>query len=521
VHVLAVTPRAVEAAVELAAARAVLSGVAAPDLAALLGTRVLAVFEPSGALARIEFPAGVTGADRASIAEILYGLQVVLPPGAGAAWDTRERDAGGYYRAAYRREGDGVEKVRTAYLAGGEPGAPRREIVRSRATAAPARDHGWLAALAADEGLRMRDAGGNVVVESQTHITLRFLPGAPAPLPPGEDTPGSLRAALARAGAAGAGFWETRARRLQAAAFEAQGTTLAALVAAVTSDPKPMARKHELAAYLKTFPSEAAKLPALVAATRDTAARARLVNALELAGTPEAQRALGAILTSPAQADQDRLRAVVAMAGLGAPDAATVDLLWAQVSSAAGGISEELSNTSLLALGTLSHNTPPERGAAIRARLRDELARAAGPGTTRIVLHALANAGEAAAAAQVEPYLAAPSPMVREAAAEALGALAAGEARPALAAALAAEPEAGVRRSLVLGLAGLPPDEAAMAAVRAALAREPDAGVRRAMTEYLGAHQDAFPGNRPALRAQMPRETDAATLKRLVWYVRH
>lgn len=113
-----------------------------------------------------------------------------------------------------------------------------------------------------------------------------------------------------------------------------------------------------LSAYINTihiFIRKGIGIPALFLKNEiNSGAVASIINALELSGTPEAQKALISIIRGNHQLPLDRIRAIVALGGIQNPTTNTLNTLWNQVGKRATPLSIEMSNTAALALRNIS-----------------------------------------------------------------------------------------------------------------------------------------------------------------------
>ena len=467
----------------------------------------------------------VAAGAHAQIAALMGSLEVVLPALPVQKWTARQRDSAGEYVGHYELVGPsmGISRRRTGYFrssavaASPLGGGPQLKIVRSQAHVTLASGGRWLATMVSDDLLDLaladrkvaqaslrielhqidRDAPARLQGLAEASLA-RFVwgdPAAPRPVRPTPAAPDAVLAALDLPGAL-ADFQ----RRLS------HGK--AGLDDAVEA----------LAGYLARRPEAITRLMAeLRAGTVDAKVRSALFLALELTGTPQAERALAGAIGDRGFSEVDRMRAAVALADVAHPTQQGLDALVAGARLTGDG---DVASTSLLALGTLGHNAATSQP-ALTAKVNDELSARLGRGgsnsSVAATLDAVGNAGNPTLFAAVAPYTAHASPQVRAHAAGACRRSSragdpAGEA--ALLTWLQRELEPSVRRAIVATLAervhtdGGKLSPALLAAVMERLPIEADAQARSGLIGLLGGVANEIPAAKQALVAQFHRETE-------------
>ena len=221
--------------------------------------------------------------------------------------------------------------------------------------------------------------------------------------------------------------------------------------------------------------------------------------ALENTGTPQAQRALGAIARDPRQRHMDRLRAVMASAGLDEPRDESIADLWALASTRVDERSTDVSNTAHLALGALastlrtSAGGKPGRYEGLRGALTTTLATTGDPHERSIVLLALGNAHDPRSSVDILPHLEDELAPVRASAARALGMVHDPSVAEPLALYLEREPRGAVRSALVRSMTRLPASDGTVRAVRTGLEQETHPVARADMVSFLVENADRVP----------------------------
>jgi hypothetical protein len=464
----------------------------------------------SGRLGPSLFPPEVAKGDRAVLDGMVRAFQVVLPASLQDAWEESESDNLGTYVASYRWAGGAITKAKIRYTGVHPPALFKVRVLASAVRAEVARSGPWLTRLEGSEELLLVPEAGAAEARVQARFSLED-DGAPTPQVAVElaAAPGVARVEL-DAGPSRPSAWDEEERAAARRRFEAAGITLATLTAQARSARLPApALTHDLAAYFRVYPEAAAEAERQLEAAGDSGA-AILLNALELAGTPAAQKALLDVAGGGGHSRANRIRALVALTGVETPDPETLERLARDARGAGAGDRSEIASTSLLTLGALAPRAPEATGQQIVGELTDELRSASNPRHETLLLMALENAHAPLTADVLATHLGSPEAQVRSAAAR-LGQYAdGGDPTGTLLDALGSEPNADVRDALVSALTARPADPKANAAILAALTsgREPSAAVRVRMVAYLARQFPAFPANRDQLREYVGREPD-------------
>jgi HEAT repeats len=485
-----------------------------PILEAVFAKMFVIDVEVTGQLGETRFGPGLAAGDRATLDAALRPFQVVLPPGRGAEWETRERDQHGAFVAAYRLEGDGrtIAKRKLRYE------GPRATIFPVRVDSSSLRaevdaEGPWLRSAVGAEQLTIGGDAAPVIATASARFALEALPRPPDP------TLELWREDLARVAVVPVRdasdleetAWDASERERQRDRLAKTGVTLESLLASVsTRARRDPSFHHELALYLRIHPDDARRVSARIRALGSSDEALFLVQVLRIASTPQAQRALAELAHGRDVERQVRVAALAALGDVVRPRPETLDRV-ARTWSANRGREEAsaVAGTAVLALGSMTARVPPDVRPRYEDLLREALA-STSPREEALVLHALGNARATLPPDALARYLASPDAAVREAAARVATGRQGEAASPEILGRLSDDPAPSVRRAVMRGLIGQPPDPATNAAVVQALAsaREADPRVRSQMVEYLARNKATFPGNTNVLRAALQSERD-------------
>jgi hypothetical protein len=456
-----------------------------------LGTPFDVTFDADGRPRRFAIPDTVPAEGRVVLEQLVRTFQVVT--GRGPRWTVREENGTGTYVADYRAARDGsIVKRKTAFEtvaveATGFEGPFEARVSRSRGTA---RLGGcWVEAVSLEEDLELL-ARGETVMTSTLRATLVRLPAVPDLAEAEPAAPAGPRVADPDA-------------------------ELARLVAALDAGGGASASDaHWVRDLLATCPGTAERVVEAIAGGRlDDGAAAALLNALELAGTPEAQAALGTVLEGHAFGRMNRLRAAIALGGVAEPTAEALDSLWRTSERRETGEASEIADTALFALGALAPRSRAADAAVgpVETRLQARLAAARDEDERGILLGALGNARNRALAPAVLPYLDDGSAYVRASAADALGNMPGRETESRLVERLRTEGDPRVRKALAASLARTEePAAESLEAVEAMVRDEETAATRLEMARFLGENVERHPSSRATLEHLLRKDRSAS-----------
>lgn len=459
-------------------------------------------FDSSGLPLSFDFPAAVVAAHREVLENLVRMFQVVIDD--GDSWQTQESNASGRYEAIYASTSPAtLEKNKQRYLQAGTTAAVPEVVSVEAITLDANRD--WISGMVVDETLVTRDPGSPpVTVKNHATIQLQHTQKAPAAntwrfqaaAPPrDEEAPDTLPATS---------LTPEEARRQLAANISALDSTVEGRSILI----------HRVRDLLLVDD----QLPEVLLETMRTGdltdrTRADLYLAFELAGTPAAQAALGAVLMDTSWPPQDALRAIVALGGVARPTVDTLATLWdLAFSDLADTARRDLPGTATLAIGSLGgtlRSSDDTQYLSVRADLLAGAASASKPEKRAVFLYALGNTADPDPALQrdIVPYLDDPEPRVRRAAARTLGKLGTDQVAEELMQSVVREGNPEVRASLVEALASWQtPTPAAMEWTRNALVHETDENARLNMAVMLGNNMAQFPENRVLLQAMLETE---------------
>ncbi len=307
-------------------------------------------------------------------------------------------------------------------------------------------------------------------------------------------------------------YFERLAEEANKAYFKKKGITVASLLKDL--DAEDLRRLNELVEYLKLHPEAARQLYEAVAKADDDLAAA-LINVLERAGTPRAQKILRDIAGSETFTHMNRLRAVVALGGVEKPTNESVDFLWRTYRQRETAEEKDLSNTALLNVAIAAPRS--EKNDEIDQKLRDEYTeRTDDPSRRRIILLSMQNAGAARFRDEIFEALDDKDITVKTAAVKALRRYDTTETRARLLQMFTTDQPVEVRRKVVRTLMTIGTDDALMQRARKNLFAESDSMVRRYLIRYLLQHKDAWPENIETLRRFKNVETDAENQRLLI-----
>lgn len=472
---------------------------------------------------------------QARLQSLLQSLELRLPSAPTPAfWTASHEDGLGQYTVLYRQTGatsqeePRVTKTRGPYtrISGPAAGAFKVEAEGSASELVLERDGRWLQRLEGHEHLRL-SASGSLLVETRQQLELQRVE-AEGPFPMDIDP-----AAFVSARPVAEQKYEPPPADPRLRGMSLSGV-LADVTALLEKGDRPAHDIAEvLAQYLRLHPKQASQLLAeLRTGPYSDSMHALAFLALEMTGTPEAQKALTEALVDHALGARDRMRAAVALPDVPTPSRESVDALidMARRLRQTGGTEEEqVASTALRAVGTLSHKveaTQPELARLARTEIRDELSVARGLNEVTSALDAVGNTGDEGLSGELERFQRDDSSVVRARAALAYRRMAPETATPALANWLGQEKDGTVRQSIIdsmlqvsqaAGGAPVPDDIIAMASTQ--LASESNPRTRELLIELVGTAAQSSPQARAALAAHFHREPEPQLLALLGHYI--
>jgi hypothetical protein len=480
-----------------------ISGVTDSSTDKALSTPFRVRFNANGMPSLFEFPADLAQEHRSVLENLVRTFQVALKD--EPTWTAQEPSANGVYEAAYVRKGaTQVEKTKRRYLpAAGSPKDALPEIASIETVRVDAR-RDWIAAMSVEESVRSGDPTG-LAVDIRNRASIEVRAGFVTQAAEAVDAWRFVATAPPPAGATGTGTTPLTPEQ----ASERMRADLATLDGAKQARHVWIHRLRDLLLTDGELP--AALLKAMDAQGVSDRTRADIYLVLELAGTPQAQKALTLVISGGAATPTDRKRAIIALAGVAQPTTESIEALWSLSRSGASERGRDpAAGTATLALGSLGQRliaTQDDRYAALRTDLLSGATGGADAQQRASFVHALGNTGDASLSRDIVPLLSDSEPAVRGAAAQSLGTLGTDAAADELMARLQQEKVATVRGAIAESLVSWSsPTPSAMATVRRDIGFEREERARLAMAQVLGRNLATYPENRAALQALMRTE---------------
>jgi len=419
-------------------------------------------------------------------------------------WTAREYDATGGYDAAYAwgAEPGVVTKRKVQYaevLVAGNADAATRARVAAQIAASSGelrvKDRALAAINAADTVTSQVLLKTPVSVETKLAIDLKEI-AAPRPDAPGRDALLAATVALpvTQAYGTGASNGMFDKARLDGRTFEQLAAALEAEARdqAASSQGDPARREAQLGERVGTFGAMVSLLRAQPAAIDKAVAKTRsgstaahgLMDALAAAGSDEAQAALVALMMDSKRGDDVRIAAADSLIRVQRPSKKVIDTLEALLTDPL------LREHAVFGLGTASRRLreagDAERSREISDRLVTLLRAAQKPQDQIRCLRGIANSAYAGALDAVRPLLASPDTSVRVASIEASWLMNDPAVDAFIAAPMAKDGEARVRRAAVDVAARRPPSAALEGALTTVALSDADAANRQHAVELLG-----------------------------------
>lgn len=478
-------------------------------------------YDANGRPVDFEFQPGVVRPARILLEESLRLMQVVLPDSQEPAWQTEEEHATGRYRAAYERltrPGE-VVKRKEAYttvnigMTSGTPTSRARvDLVEFQGDFTIAADASWLESASVSEKLVVFQGAEQIsqaVIEAR--LTRLHEPAAQARLFAAAGWSELVAAAPVK-----------QADDPGPLAPRPSGEQLSRQIAHLNaSDENRATTVRQLGALIATDPQFAEQVVNSING-RGLSGRtdALLINALQLGGTPAAQAALVQLMNDPIDLTNNRSRAVVALGSLAIPDEKSIAALHQTALQRNDAKSATLSNTAMLALGSIGRtlrDVDPERSRAVGDLLTLSLQQSADPLEAAVALKAMANTRDSRLTPTVSKYLSHAAPQVRAAAIDALGRFGNPATAATLIDVLRMETDSAVVAMVVKSLDELPtaPREA-LALVNERVVQERSSEVRYHMTRYLAHNLEQYPEAQATL-TRLAVKDSSYRVRKLAW----
>lgn len=460
-------------------------------------------FNRQGAALLAHFERDVDPVTQNFLRTLVSATQFVTPNEPQETWSAQELDVTGLYAAAYRT-GAGprrYEKTKERYLRITSPSGLRaidasmKIHVEASATFSLG-EEGWPEKVSSQEQVSVVAGEGMPSVQGEGRVELNRTAVRTMPLLIGSleaRRPYLNTASLATQVYAPEDPKAALRRLVRGASLQELADELRKLPAdEKTRGPAASELLSRLRALFTLEPSEAARVPALVRGEKDRTTYSTLLGALSAASTPEALHALGQVVADSRQPVAVR---VDAAAGLGMAEKPSQEGV-AALRELAQSNEPDLHSTATLALGNAARNLGAEdkaAGDALVKELSNAVLRAPTPQERALQLRALANSANPQALAMIQEAMRDPSPVVREAAVEALRLIPDPTADQLISRSMVEDPIPEVRRAAVFASSfrQLPP---LWPALERTLRTDRVDAVRMEVVRLLGTNLGALPG---------------------------
>lgn len=507
------------AGVQIAPLSCIISGREEEKLAEIYSKFFIAAVRKEGTVTELYFPHDIAKQEQEGLSEILFMLQAVIPEGAEDKWDTQENHKNGDYVAQYRVNptNDTIIKNKTVYLNSGEKEFTT-DVLKSVFMVKVAAQTSWIEQMSGKEKLQIKDRSGKTILLTGTVINCKNIPYNPnkdleiwrenRPLD-------VILASFTKKNVPAYSYWEKKQTNDSKAYFIKNNVRFENIIDKIRKDAKNNQLAHELVAFLRAFPTEANRIPEILLNADSDDFASSMLNILELSGTIESQKALMAILNDARHTEINKIRSIIAMAGLEKPTKEVIDALWDSYYSGGDKGSEKISDTSLLALGSLRKKLGND-GFDISRKLSDELKSASNYQKQRIIIKAIGNTFDSELISEVTPYVKSPNIMVREAVADVIGNTDSSATRETLSNLMLTENSHSVKISVMESLSRISSDSNTVDAVKNRVLKEEDSGLRYQMVSYLAKNAEKYPDSISVLKTLLPNETNRETIKLIV-----
>ena len=538
--VFSVTPDVVRLGFQASDIHYLQAGQESPDFARLYGSFFMAEFDRHGKPLRFIVNNSVARDEEQILTALVRTFQAVVhPPFFGRTWTVEEDDANGTFTADYRVTGSHTfTKKRVKYTSvkakAGGAASMKPDIGNSHWRIAVSNSSSWLSSAEIQEQLSFSVEGGMLGFSSGVQASLKTVPLAPdrnldlyRTVSFDEGMKNLLTGSKKELP-----FWKEHERRAIAEAYaNVRLEDLLMLFRGLKDDARiNYDSKQALQNLLSIHPDEALRIPALLKSSAyGTSAKTALMTVLALDGSPQSQRALLMISTDRAQDQQYRIGALASFGMLESRPVTqeTVTALEAFYRAQGTDINERIvANAALLALGQLSSVQAPLDDPEVRRRVEAakgtigmELKTVSGmEDKSRVssIFYAAGNSRAPEFVPALRGYLGTGDSMLRSYAAEALKYMPGEAATAALKQQLAAEPDDGVKRSIMESMTERPFDSGVMAQIANDLSGRASSDLRGAMLTYLVEKRKDIPDYKERLNKVLEFET-SDTNRRLIY----
>ena len=348
------------------------------DLEKLFQTLFCAAFAQNGLCFKFFFPNNLTLTERASLSELIYAVQLVMPDHPeNKEWTVPEVHSLGRFLAEYRIKENNcqlIEKKNTRCISlvqenfddASLPFSLSANILFSQFELLVDPWQSWIKNCDGSEHIELSHSNGQLWSSSKTSVKLHAIAFNPDPdlaIWSDQQDLESLLLAFFNASESRKkkGTWEKRRKeaikkRLKNRNFKQLVSQLEHSVSQSSSQSQNARVSHLLQDYLTAYPRAAHRIPEWIKSGKvSDDAVGHMVLILEKTGHLDAQQALSAIITDSEQATHHRVKAIVAAGTLSNPTSEIGEDLRLQTETLSNKGFSEVSKTALLALGTLSH----------------------------------------------------------------------------------------------------------------------------------------------------------------------
>lgn len=367
-------------------------------LSAYYERSVEVIFTPDGRIKSITFPG--LESNYVGYRQLLQQLEMVVR--SKNRYRVIQDDGLGEYEAEYRWQDKSLHRHKSAYL--NVIGADEVKLYQSNATLTLGTDMNWYHHFDLHERVRLLREGKKLL-QVQTEISLDYLDSDPT------DYAYIDEKDLVAAQEDDVDLYKSIEHEAAEAFFSEQHYDLQQLLARIEATPENIKNYLLLESYLRLHPEEIPKLYQPLNEADSTISR-DLIGMLEALQLEAAQKLLAELTVDEEVRFLDRTRAVIA---LGAQQVLTPEVkavLYETVQMRQDEAHNDLANTALLALGSLSKDNEvsmPESETLIRNALED----ADNYNDAKVALLSAENSGVEPYIESIVPYLMSPDPRLR------------------------------------------------------------------------------------------------------------
>jgi len=323
--------------------------------------------------------------------QLLWQLEMLLQE--KKEYSSYQTDALGRYSAEYRREKNRLIRNKKEYV----DTVNNSDIIiyDSRAEAILTEGTNWYREFTFKEKLRILQEGKKVL-QIHTDISMQYFDDE-------DTTVVANEAAMAAARQSDTDLFQNVEDEMNDAHFRAAHIDRKVLLDRIEKDPSNPKNYETLARYLKLHPEEITLLYDFILKSNSDVTR-NIIALLDDLQLDESQQLLSQVALDSSVVPMDRIRSVIALGGQQRPDSEVVSALEALYAEDDDEVSRDLSNTALLAMGSLSNSTD-ETAELLRINIEEALRDAKSYEEARVALLAAKNGGVAAYIPGILPYV--------------------------------------------------------------------------------------------------------------------